>query len=100
MRSRYIQLVLLVSALLPSILVLILLLLSVLRGTIEVDWHKTIWSPAVIQIASIVAFWIHAARNRRLTSDEVTGWVLLFISLIPFAQVRYWTRYIWNADET
>ena len=47
-------------------------------------------------VASIVAFSIHAACNKRLAENEVGEWVLEFVVFIPFGMLSCWNKHVWD----
>jgi hypothetical protein len=93
------ELTLIGLVLLPSAMVFLPILFLWIAGK-AVDWKGIILMPAIVQLISIVAFSVHASRNKKLTQEDVTDWILQFIGLIPFGMIRYWKEHVWNCHRT
>lgn len=95
--SRPLQIALLVLAVLPCFVVAVIAMRIWLYGeSPTLNWQSSIWPVVALQVAAIVAFSIHAARNKRLAESEVAERVLEFVVLIPFGMLSYWNRYVWD----
>lgn len=55
---------------------------------------RRIWPVFVLQLCAIAVFCWHALGNKRL-EEEVAGWIVRFLVLIPFGTLEYWCKYLW-----
>jgi hypothetical protein len=100
LRSRLVQVMLLVLAILPVGVVAVMTTLIWVYGDSEVkDWQSKIWFVVILQVVSIGAFWAHAGVNKRLVPGELGEWALQFIVYIPFGMISYWKEHIWNKGQ-
>jgi hypothetical protein len=97
MSNRPFQILLLALALIPVGMVAVTSIYLLLYGeTDSYNWKTEMYAPAIIQVASIVAFGLHADSNKRLAPGEASTWALQFIAFVPFGMIRYWGKHVWG----
>lgn len=100
LRSQLGQMLLLVLALLPSVIVAVIAAQIWLSGdAASYDWQSKIWPVVILQVVAIAAFWTHAGANKRLAPGELGGWILQFVVYIPFGMISYWNEHVWGKGQ-
>jgi glycopeptide antibiotics resistance protein len=91
------KILLLALAATPTAIVMLAAAYLLLAGeTASFNWQTKIWPVVALEVIAIVAFSIHADRNKSLAPGDAREWVLEFIVLIPIGMIRYWVKHVWG----